>query len=306
MWSPPRSLIPTPDGSCDEPVIAYVDGDWEDAATAAIPIHDRGFLLGDGVYDTCRVFEGRYFRFGEHALRLHGSAAVLRIPIPDVEELRAIADELLERNGGQGLAHGVLRMTATRGSGGRGVGTLGAGPTRLVMTLRALPDDWREQARRGWTCVTARVRHPPVNVMPPALKGQGRIFSLLATLNAEAAGCDEALLLSTDGKITEGATWNVFWREGHRLRTPSERTGILAGVTRGLVMDVAREAGYTVEQGEWDRGELDHADEAFATMTSRGLVPLRSLDGRAFGETDAVDRLTPLYWDRVREACHGQ
>ncbi len=285
-------------------MLAYVDGSWEDAARGTIPIHDRGFLLGDGVYDTCRVLEGRYFRFVEHALRLHASAAVLRIPVPDVDALHDIALELLDRNGGADLEHAVLRITATRGSGGRGVGTADAGPTRLVMTLHRLPDDWREQARRGGTCVTATVRHPPASVMPPALKGQGRIFSLLATLNAEAAGCDEALLLSTAGKITEGATWNVFWRSGRRLRTPAEETGILAGVTRGLVMEVGRAAGYTVEEGVWDRGELDDADEAFATMTSRGLVSLRSLDGRAFPSTEAVDRLTPDYWARVREARH--
>ena len=287
-------------------MIAYVDGAWQDAEAGTVPIHDRGFLLGDGVYDTCRVFEGRYFLFPEHARRLHASAAVLRIPVPGVAELHDLALQLLERNGGPELAHAVLRITATRGSGGRGVGTRGAGPTRLVMTLRRLPEDWRAQARQGWSCVTADVRHPPAAVMPPALKGQGRIFSLLATLDAEAAGCDEALLLSTDGKIAEGATWNVFWRAGERLRTPAEDTGILAGVTRAVVMDVARDAGYIVEEGAWERSELDGADEAFATMTSRGLVPLRTLDGRAFPSTEAADRLTAAYWDRVREACHGE
>lgn len=283
-------------------VIAYVDGAWVDAATASVPIHDRGFLLGDGVYDTCRIVDGRYFRFDDHARRLHDSAAVLRIPAPDVADLKALAHELVRRNGGERLDHAVLRMTLTRGSGGRGVGPAGAGPPRLVLTVSRLDEDWRARARRGWSCVTARVRHPPAEVMPPALKGQGRVFSLLAALDAEAAGCDEALLLSTDGRITEGATWNIFWRHGRRVRTPGPE-GILTGVTRGVVLELAREAGYTVEEGAWPRAELYDADEAFATMTSRGLVALRSLDGRAFPETEAVDRLTPLYWDRVRAGC---
>jgi branched-subunit amino acid aminotransferase/4-amino-4-deoxychorismate lyase len=143
-------------------------------------------------------------------------------------------------------------------------------------------------------------------VMPPALKGQGRIFSLLARLDAEAAGCDDALLLSTGGEVTEGATWNVFWRRGSTLRTPSEATGLLAGVTRSLVMEIAAGAGYTVEEGVWARPELDDADEIFATMTSLAMVPVRSLDGREPPETGrAVDRLTPLYWDRVREETRG-
>lgn len=284
-------------------MIAYVDGSWTDADEAVIPIHDRGFLFGDGVYDTCRVLGGRYFRFVEHARRLHASAAVLRIPVPDVSALRALAGELLERNDAASLDHAVLRITATRGSGG-GV-PRAAGPTRLLLTLQPLPTDWREQAMRGWSCVTAEVRHPPADVMPPALKGQGRIFSLLATLDAERAGCDEALLLSTAGHITEGATWNVFWRKGQRIRTPSEETGILAGVTRALVIELARELGYTVEEGVWERSELDDAGEAFATMTSRGLVPLRSLDGRPFAGDGATARLAAAYWDRVREECHG-
>lgn len=285
-------------------MIAYVDGRWVEAGEAVVPIHDRGFLFGDGVYDTCRVLAGRYFRFAEHARRLHASAAVLRIPVPDAPRLRALAGELLERNAAASLEHAVLRITATRGSGGRGVRTTDAGPTRLVLTLHRLPDDWREQAMKGWSCVTATVRHPPADVMPPALKGQGRIFSLLATLDAERAGCDEALLLSTEGYITEGATWNVFWRKGERIRTPAEETGILAGVTRSLVIQVAREQGYTVEDGVWERDELDDAEEAFATMTSRGVVPLRSLDRRPFPGGGTVERLATAYWDRVREECH--
>lgn len=292
-------------------MIAYVDGRWLEASSATIPVDDRGFLMGDGVYDTCRVFDGAYFRFDEHAERLRASAAILRIAVPSVHELRDIAEELLARNRGEAadgaerLDHAVLRFTVTRGSGGAGLGTAGAGPPRLVATVRPLPADWRERARSGWSVLTAATRHPPADVIPPMLKGQGRLSSLLARLEAEAAGCDDALLLSTDGQITEGATWNVFWRAGLTLRTPSPEAGLLAGVTRALVLELAPAAGFTVEEGAWPREELDLADEAFATLTSLGLIPIHTLDGRRLpGTREAVDRLTPLYWDRVRqEAC---
>jgi branched-chain amino acid aminotransferase len=283
-------------------VIAWVDGRWVDADEGRIPIDDRGFLYGDGVYDTCRLFEGRWFRFDEHARRLHASGEVLGIEPPPRGELRRIADDLAGRN--PDVSHGTLRMTVTRGSGGPG--RLVGGPPRVVMTIRPLPEDWRDRARRGWRCMTATVRHPPASVMPPGLKGQGRISSLLAALEAEDAGCDQALLLSTEGIVTEGTTWNVFWRAGDVLRTPAESTGLLAGVTRALVLEIARGAGYAVETGAWERGELDGADEVFATMTSLGLVPILSLDGRALPEPRrAVDRLAPLYWDLVRKECHG-
>jgi branched-chain amino acid aminotransferase len=293
-------------------MIACVDGQWLDARAATIPIDDRGFLLGDGVYDTCRVFDGAYFRFDQHAERLRQSAAVLRIDAPPVAELRGMAEELLARNlaaaadAGGRLDHAVLRLTLTRGSGGAGLGTTGAGPVRLVATLRPLPPDWRERARAGWSVHTASTRHPPATVLPPALKGQGRVAALLARLEAEAAGCDDALLLSVDGRVTEGTTWNLFWRAGDVLRTPATAAGLLAGVTRALVLELAAGAGFSVQEGSWPREELDAADEAFATLTSLGLVTIRSLDGRRLpGPGDAVDRLTPLYWERVRQETHG-
>lgn len=291
-------------------MVAYVDGEWLDADAACVPIHDRGFLFGDGVYDTCRVFDGIFFRFDAHARRLQASGAVLDIDIPAIPDLRRIADGLLERNRAKSpapdaLDHATIRFTVTRGSGGHGLHTDGAGPARVLATLSPLAADWRKRAARGWTAVTAATRHPPAMVMSPQLKGQGRIFSLLATLDAQRAGCDEGLLLSTEGYITEGATWNVFWRRGTEIRTPGVDTGILAGVTRSLVLALAADAGYAVAEGAWRREDLDLADEAFATMTSLGVVPLRSLDGRAFPETGrAAEHLADLYWQRVREEVH--
>jgi len=281
-------------------MIAHVDGEWVDGGAATIPITDRGFLLGDGVYDTCRVFEGAYFRFAQHAERLRASGAVLRIDVPPVEELRRVADGLLARN--PVGDHAVLRIIVTRGSGGAGLATAGAGPVRVVATLRPLSDDWHARAMAGWSVLTAATRRPPPETMPPALKGLGRMFSLLARLEAEAAGCDDALLLSTDGRITEGTTWNVFWRRGRTLRTPATLEGLLAGVTRSLVVEMAENAGFAVEQGAWDRQELDDADEVFATMTSLGIVPIHTLDRRRYpGTGEAAGTLAPLYWKRVRE-----
>ncbi len=285
-------------------MIAHVDGHWVDGADATLPISDRGFVFGDAVFDTCRVFEGALFRFEEHARRLRASGAVLRIDVPASGELRAIAEGLLARN--PETEHGVLRITVTRGSGGAGLASAGAGPVRVIGTLRPLPSDWRVRAGEGWSVMTAMTRHLPPEAMPPALKAPGRVSSLLARLEAEAAGCDDALLLSIEGRITEGTTWNVFWRRGRVLRTPAEDQGILAGVTRALVLELAAEGGFDLEQGSWPRGELDDADEAFATMTSLGMVPIHTLDGRAFpGTGEAVNRLSPRYWDRVREEAGG-
>ena len=281
-------------------MIAWVDGEWVEADRARIPIQDRGFLYGDGVYDTCRLYEGHWLWFPEHARRLHASARILRIPTPPLDELRGTADGLVARN--PPAPHAVLRMTLTRGGGTGGGPERGDGAFRLIMTLTPLPDDWRERARRGWSCITATVRHPPAAVMPPELKGQGRIFSLLARIEAERAGCDQALLLAVDGTVTEGATWNVFWRRGQVIRTPSEATGLLAGVTRARVMEQVDRAGFRLETGAWDRSELDSADEVFGTMTSLGLVPITVLDGRRLPEpTRATASLADHVLGELRE-----
>jgi branched-chain amino acid aminotransferase len=274
---------------------AWVDGRWVPADEGLVPIHDRGFLYGDGVYDTCRLHRGRWLWFDEHAARLHASAAILGIEPPPMDALRRIADGLADRNPGVGEA--VARMTVTRGSA---EDAPEGDAARLVMTLRPLPEDWQDRARRGWSCITADVRHPPAAVMPPRLKGQGRVFSLLARLEARRAGCDQALLLSLDGHVTEGASWNVFWRTGGAVRTPAESTGLLPGVTRARVMELVEDAGLTLETGVWDRAELDRADEIFGTMTSLGIVPIHSLEGRDLPESGRVaGTLASLFWTRA-------
>src|SRR5262245_8413158 len=220
--------------------IAYLNGDWVDASTAVIPISDRGLLLGDGVFETARLHRGHYFRLTQHFSRLLASADLLRIPLPGPDELVVIAHELARRNGYQEAS---FRMVVTRGSGGRGLGRRGAGPPTMLATLSELPADWEARARAGWTVRTSSVRRPATTSVPASLKGLGRSYALLAHFEAEDAGFDDALLLSADGHIAEGPTWNVFWRSAATLYTPAPGVGILEGVTRGLIIELARAHG---------------------------------------------------------------
>jgi len=269
-------------------MIVFLNDRWLDAADASIPIDDRGFLLGDGVFETGRLFRGGYFRLEHHLDRLAEGAAALRIPLPSRQRLIEIARELARRNR---LTDGSLRITLTRGRPGS--------PPTLLATLAPVSDSWIQRAERGWNLITATVRHPP----PAAgthLKTIGRTHGLLARLEAEAAGADDALLLSVDGDVVEGPTWNVFWRIGQTLYTPDPATGILEGITRSLILELAAALGYTTIEGRFPRTELDRADEIFATMTSVGPVAIRSLDGRTLPPpTPVLDALRPAYWERV-------
>jgi branched-chain amino acid aminotransferase len=279
-------------------MIVYLNGAWLPAAQAGIPVDDRGFLFGDGIYETVRLHRGGFFRLAEHLERFAAGAALLRIAAPPAAELGRLASEIVRRND---LSEGMLRITLTRGSGGRGLGTAAARTPLLLLTIAGMPADWDEPARRGWALITAAIRRPPAETLPPQLKGQGRMYAILARLEAEDAGADDALLLSAEGDVAEGPAWNVFWRVGTDLFTPSLEVGVLAGVTRSRILELAPDSGFHVHEGRWRRDVLDRADEIFATMSSQGVVPINRLDGRELplADASAAARLRPRYWDSV-------
>src|SRR5690606_17653202 len=155
-----------------------------------------------------------------------------------------------------------------------------AGST-LFATLQPPDAEWNQRALRGWTLVTTQTRRPSTNAVPAQLKTLGRPYALLARLEAHAAGADDALLLTDQGFVCEGPAWNVFWRTGETLYTPALELGVLAGVTRAVLLEIAPPLGYAVRTGPFPRSDLDAADEIFATMTSVGIVSIRALDGRS-------------------------
>ena len=277
-------------------MIVYLNGAWLDANDAKIPIDDRGFLLADGVFETARLTNGRYFRLHHHLDRLAESARLLRLTIPDHETLTGIADEIAKRNE---LQHASLRITITRGRGGRGLDTRGAGPPTVLATIAPVAADWRERAARGWSLVVAQTRRPSPLSVPSQIKALGRVYAILAHLEAEAAGADDALLLTADGAVAEGPTWNFFWRKGRVIRTAALEGGVLEGVTRRIILHLAEAEGYQIEEGLWPPEDLLDADEAFASMTSSGVVPVRSLDGRPFAADDCSAVLQRKYWEFV-------
>ncbi len=273
-------------------MIVYLNGEYVEENHAAIAVGDRGFLYGDAVFETCRWHNRGYFRFDEHMQRFARGAQALRLNAPVTPELRRIADDLAARNPAQDA---VFRVTLTRGRA--------HGPNTVLATLHPLAADWRETARRGWSLITADIRHPPLSALPSYIKSVGRLHGLLARFEAQDAGADDALLLSPGGHVVEGPTWNVFWIRGKTLFTPSVETGILEGVTRSIIMSIATETRFQVIEGIWPRAVLDEADEIFASMTSLGLVPIKRLDGRPTEQTAASDLISAAYWRLVSDCC---
>jgi branched-chain amino acid aminotransferase len=272
-------------------VIVYLNGRFLPEEQATLSIHDAGFLAGDGVFETALLYQGGFLHLPAHLERFGASAAALRLPAPSAAQLDTAVRRVVRENA---LRDANLRITLTRGY---------RAPT-LLITARAPDPRHAEHARRGWHLVTATTRRPSTAAVPAQLKALGRTYALLARQEAADADVDDALLLTDSGDICEGPSWNVFWQRGSTLFTPALELGVLAGITRTAVIQLAPQLGLAVEEGRWRRPVLDDAEEIFATMTSLGVVSCRSLDGRTLDpEPRTAAALQALYWDDVARAA---
>ena len=270
----------------------YLNGDYLPAADASIAIDDRGFLFGDGLYESIRIFRGGFLRFREHWERLAKGATALKIDAPSADALHEIVARLAQANE---IIDGTIRVALTRGPGGQSLRTTGTGPPTLLVTASAISAERLARARTGFSAIIARVRRNSVG-LPSSIKSANRLDAIMARLEADEVGVDEAILLSAEGYVAEGTASNIFWRGGPGLRTPALTVGILPGVTRMVVLEVCEEVEIDVEQGRWPVDELLDAPEVFLTMSSLGPVRVAELDSRPL-----ITPEDPLF-SRVRDA----
>jgi branched-chain amino acid aminotransferase len=258
-----------------------LNGEMVPSEKARISVFDRGVLLGDGVYETVRAKNGRFFRWPPHRERLRHSLQAARI---DSSGALAQVDQGLERTlSANRLREARLRITITRGEGGPGYRVLeGSHPNVILAASPWRPLD-EEDYRRGVRAIIPRIRQTGRQDLDPALKSVSRIHLVLARLEAEEQGAHEALLLGAEGEVREGTSSNVFLVEKGRLRTPSLECGVLPGITREAILEIARAAGIPCEEARIGREDLDLSDEIFFSNTSWGALPVTSLMGRPVG-----------------------
>jgi branched-chain amino acid aminotransferase len=259
----------------------WLDGKWFDRSTAMISVYDHGLLYGDGVFEGIRVYGGRIFRLAEHLDRLYDSAKAiwLTIPMPK-EELVAITEEAVRRSG---IAEAYIRHVVTRG-----VGDLGLDPRKCpkpsVMIIVDTIKLWPEQVYdAGLSVITAGTPIPHRESLSPRVKSLNYLAHILAKIEGIHAGADEVLMLDSAGAVAEGSGQNIFVVKQGRLKTPPPYAGILKGVTRDVVIELAAKAGYQVEESIINRYDVYTADEAFFTGTASELVAIRQVDGRIIG-----------------------
>jgi len=259
----------------------WLDGKWYDRETATVSVYDHGLLYGDGVFEGIRVYGGKIFKLSEHLDRLYDSAKAiwLTIPMPK-DEMAAVTEEAVRRSG---IAEAYIRHVITRG-----VGDLGLDPRKcpkpsiiiIVDTIRLFPEEVYET---GLRVVTAGTPIPHREALSPRVKSLNYLPHILAKIEGIHSGADEVLMLDSEGHVAEGSGQNIFVVKNGVLRTPVPYAGILKGVTRDVVMDLAREAGYEMQETMLNRYDVYTADEAFFTGTASELIAIRQVDGRTIG-----------------------
>jgi len=272
-------------------MVVFLNGIFLPEADAVVSLNDRGFLLGDGLFETTRVAQGRPFRLAQHLERLTRGADFLKIKPPfSPKEIHRFATELIEKNG---LADGVLRVTLTRGPGTRGYSANGANRPTLALTLHTLPPQSADEPVQ-WSLITSSFRIPASDALA-AFKSTSKILNVLARGEAESKGADEALLLNTNGEVAGTAGGNLFWVYHDKICTVPTGRGVLPGITRAVVLEICQALGLETTKRVIKPEMLRNAEGIFVTQSALGIVPVVSFDGFPVAPSPLVDQIGTAY-----------
>jgi branched-chain amino acid aminotransferase len=258
-----------------------LNGKLVDKADAKVSVYDHGLLYGDGIFEGIRVYSGKVFRLHEHVERLYESARHILLEIPWTPQ--KMIEETLRTVEANKKQDGYIRTVVTRG-----VGSLGIDPNRCeTPQIVIIVDDISLYPQRmydeGMEIVTSSFIRSHPNTISPRVKSLNYLNNILAKIEANRAGCPEALMLNHLGEVAECTADNVFLVKHGVLRTPPITAGILQGVTRDAVIELAQAAGITVQEIALTRHDVYAADEMFLTGTGAEVVPVVKVDGRPVG-----------------------
>jgi len=285
----------------------HVDGRLVPGDEATVNVRDRGFLYGDAAFETLRVYGGEVFEWDAHADRLARTCRTLDFDeaMPPADDLR---ERVLETVAANDLADAYARVSITRGvQPGKLTPEPRVDPT-IVVIVKELPRGgtggesvWDDRA----TVRTVERRRPSGAALPADAKTHNYLSGILARLELAGTDADEAIMRDGEGHVAEGATSNVFFVDGGTLKTPSTTLPILPGVTRSVVLELAREEGLPVETGRYGVSDLRAADEVFATNTTWEVRPVTDVDGATLDVGPMTELLARLFDQRVERECYA-
>jgi len=276
----------------------YISGKFFDKENAKISVFDHGLLYGDGVFEGMRSYNGKVFRLREHMIRLWNSARALMIEIPiTLEEMESAINETLKVND---IQDGYIRLLITRGIGTLGLDAHLCSEPQVVIIAAQLALYPAELYEKGLDIVTASTIRTNSAMVSPQIKSMNYLNNIFAKIEGHLAGCAEVLMLNTKGEVAECSGDNIFIISKGKLHTPPPEAGILEGITRQTVIDIAIEMGIPVKEMPMTRYDIFAADECFLTGSGAELIPVVKLDGRPIG-TGKPGAMTKKLLDRFHE-----
>lgn len=284
---------------------AYRDGEMIAFEDASVSCLDLGLFNGDSVYDVISVWRGRFFKLDEHLDRFERSATAWSLPIPRPRgEIEGILAAVVDR---AGLEDAYVKVQLTRG---RAAGH-SRDPREACPELVALATPYRwiwgeSRCRDGGALHVSSIERISSRAIDSSVKNYCRADFAQSQLEAFEHGCDDAVLLTPEGLLTEGIGWNIMLVEGDRVRSPARN--VLPGVTRSAVQEICEESGVGFELCDLDRGRLDAADEVFASSTAGGVMPVITIDAARVGDGSPgplTRRIQSEYWGRRDRGWHG-
>jgi len=266
----------------EKELLIYINGKYYPKSEAKISVYDHGLLYGDGVFEGIRAYNGVVFKLKEHINRLYRSAHVIMLDIPMTkDEMMKVVIETLKRNN---LRDAYIRLVVTRGIGDLGLAPGKCSkPTVIIITdtIKLYTADVKE---KGVTAVVTWVRRDAVDATSHEIKSLNYLNSVLAKIEAENIGVDEAIFLDQRGFVCECTGENIFIVKEGRIITPPITTGLLPGITRNRVIQLANDLGYEVNERNITSTELFTADEVFFTGTAAEIVPVVEINKRKIGD----------------------
>ncbi len=259
----------------------WINGKFYDKPDAKISVYDHGLLYGDGIFEGIRVYGGKVFRHAQHIERLYESAQAiaLTIPLTPAEMTKAVEDTVAKN----AKVDGYIRLIVTRGAG-----SLGLDPRKCEPVVIVIVDDIslypKELYENGLEIITSSYTRPHSNALSPRVKSLNYLNNILAKIEAIRAGCLEAIMLNQAGEVAECTGDNIFVLKHGVLKTPPPEAGILQGITRDFVLELAAKIGIPAKECTLTRHDVYTADEVFLTGTAAEVIAVTKVDGRVIGE----------------------
>ena len=259
----------------------YINGKFFDKSEAKVSVYDHGLLYGDGIFEGIRVYAGKVFRLREHIERLYESARHiwLEIPLPRDQMSKAVEDTVRANN----KQDGYIRLVVTRGAGSLGLDPRKTTDPQIIIIVDDIALYPPELYESGLEIVTASTIRNHPNALNPRIKSLNYLNNILAKIEAIRAGCLEAIMLNQNGEVAECTGDNLFLVKKGELRTPPLHAGVLEGITRNAVMELARSAKIPLSEMMLTRHDVYTADECFLTGTAAEVIAVVKCDGRVLG-----------------------